>query len=128
RYIERAENTARFIDVNLNMSLDAPTVFADQWEPLVAITADRASFFQRYEKATRANVIKFLTTDSENPSSILSCLYRARENARSIREVISSETWEQINRFYLLVSQGSTGRRPERDSASFFAEVKNHSH
>jgi uncharacterized alpha-E superfamily protein len=124
RYIERAENIARFIDVNLQMSLDAPITFSDQWLPLVAITGTSEEFFARYETATRDNVIQYLTLDPENPSSIVSCLQRARENCRSIREVISSDFWEQINRFYLLVTNRTAARRSLAESHQFFNEVK----
>src|SRR5689334_20527454 len=98
RYIERAENVARFVDVNLNLNLDHHTLNA-QWEPLVTVTGDQDTFAKRYGRATRENVIKFLTFDPEYPSSILSCICAARENARSIREVISEEMWEQVNKF-----------------------------
>lgn len=124
RYLERADNTARFIDINLQMSLDAPIAFSDQWEPLVAITGDREGFFARYDVANRENVIQYLTLDRENPSSIVSCLHKARENARSTREVISSEMWEQINRFYLLVSSRGAASRSMGESYQFFGEVK----
>src|SRR5436190_15332903 len=85
RYIERAENTARFIDVNLQMGLDAPSSFAEQWGPMVAIYGANSGFADRYESASRDNVIEFLAADTLNPSSILSCLQKARENARSVR-------------------------------------------
>jgi uncharacterized alpha-E superfamily protein len=78
RYIERCENVARFIEVNLHMSLDAPAAFADQWEPLVAITGDLKPFKERYGKADRESVIHFLTFDGMNPNSIISCLRAAR--------------------------------------------------
>jgi uncharacterized alpha-E superfamily protein len=124
RYLERADNTARFIDVNLQMSLDAPIAFSDQWEPLVAITGDRQPFYERYDEATRDNVLQFLTHDQENPSSIVSCLSAARENARSTREVMSSDVWEQINRFYLTVSNRGTHLRSSREAFTFYSEVK----
>ena len=85
RYLERAENTARFIDVDLQMSLDAPLAFSEQWEPLVDITGDIVSFRERYGEPTRDTVIQVLTLDANNPPSILSCVQRARENARSTR-------------------------------------------
>jgi uncharacterized alpha-E superfamily protein len=110
------------------MTLDAPSSFGEQWAPLVAITGDKASFDARFEVATRENVIEFLSSDPANPSSILACLTKARENARSVREVISSEMWEQINRFYLTVSNGAARKRPILDSYQFFNEVKLHSH
>ena len=124
RYLERADNTARFIDVNLQMSLDAPIAFSDQWDPLVAITGHRKAFYERYEEATRDNVLQFLTHDRENFSSIVSCLSRARANARSTREVISSDVWEQINRFYLMVSSHSTELRSTGEAFAFYSEVK----
>lgn len=128
RYIERAENTARWVDVNLQMSLDAPISFSDQWQPLVAITGDLPAFLDRYEFATRERVLRYLTTDPDNPSSILSCVRQARENARSIREVISSEMWEEINHFYLRVSEYAAADHASLDSHDFFTEVKLRSH
>ena len=128
RYIERAENAARFIEVNLNMSLDAPIAFSNQWEPLIAITASRQPFADRYKEATRDNVIEFLASDRTNASSIVSCITSARENARAIRDVLSSEVWEQINRFYLLVNNRGADWRALNDSFSFFSEVKLLSH
>lgn len=128
RYIERAENTARWVDVNLQMSLDAPISFSDQWQPLVAITGDLPAFLDRYEFATRERVLRYLTTDPANPSSILSCVRQARENARSIREVLSSEMWEEINHFYLRVSEYAASDHASLDSHDFFNDVKLRSH
>src|SRR2546428_756171 len=127
RYIERAENVARFIDVNLNLMLDLPVGSAQQWQPLVDITGDTEEFARRYGSATQQNVIQFLTFDQENVNSILSCLRTARENARSVREIISSEMWEELNRFYLLVNSAasSTGTI---ELTEFFDSVKLSSH
>ena len=99
RYIERAENVARFIDVTLNLMLDMPVGSVQQWQPLVDTTGDAKEFADRYGVATQQRVIQFLTNDPDNPNSIRSCLRAARENARSVREVISSEMWEQLNEF-----------------------------
>ena len=111
RYIERAENVARFIDVNLHLMLDLPIGTTEQWEPLVQTTGDVPLFQERYGQATREHVVAFLTFDAENPNSILSCLRAARENARSVRQIISSEMWEQVNRFYLMVSAAASDGR-----------------
>lgn len=127
RYVERAENTARFIDANLTLILDSPVGVAHQWEPLVITTGDRQVFWDRYGEATKENVRHFLTFDAKNPNSILSCLWMARENARSIREVISSEMWQQINEFYYMVKETS----PEGsmvELSDFYDEVKRCSH
>ena len=101
RYIERAENVARYIMVNLNLQLDLPMDPANQWKPLIDITGDMEQFITRHGRTTQANVLEFLTRDPENPNSILSCLRAARENARSVRETITPSMWEQINSMYL---------------------------
>ena len=127
RYVERAENTARFIDANVTLILDSPVGITDRWEPLVTTTGDRQMFLQRYGEATKENVQQFLTFDRQNPNSILSCLWMARENARSIREVISSDMWEEINDFYYRVKDAS----PEQslvELSDFYIEVKRLSH
>jgi uncharacterized alpha-E superfamily protein len=103
RYIERAENVARFIDVNYNLTLGESDSLGNQWAPLVYTTGDHEQFEERYGVATRENVLKFLSFDHENPNSILSCVESARENARTIREIIPSIVWEQLNKFYLMV-------------------------
>jgi uncharacterized alpha-E superfamily protein len=128
RYVERAENVARFIDVNYQLTLDEPGSGDRQWEPLVHTTGDLEAFARRYGAATQENVIRFLTFDGENPNSIVSCLRAARENARTVREIISSEMWLQLNTFYLMVQ--SAAKAPDwLDTANeFFTEVKQASH
>jgi uncharacterized alpha-E superfamily protein len=103
RYIERAENVARFIDVNMNLQLDLPLEPAYQWQPIIETSGDTESFKARFGEATEQKVIQFLAFDAENSNSIFSCLRAARENARSVRETISSEMWEQVNSMYLQV-------------------------
>ena len=107
RYMERAENVARFVDVNLHLMLDLPADMEQQWEPLVNTTGDRATFDENFGEVNRENVIRFLSFDPDYPSSILGCAHGARENARSVREVISSEMWVQVNRFYLMVRRAA---------------------
>ncbi|MEB3281939.1 MAG: alpha-E domain-containing protein [Lyngbya sp.] len=127
RYVERAENIARFVDVNHNLLLDSPAGLEQQWQPLVLITGDVKPFQERYGQATAENVIQFLTFDADYPNSILSCLKAARENARSIREVISSEMWEQVNEFYMMVRDAAKGQNPY-DLPEFFNKVKLNGH
>lgn len=128
RYVERAENVARFVDVNLNLMLDSPTR-DQQWQPLVNITGDHIDFADRYGPvATADNVLQFLTFDRENPNSIISCLCTARENARSVREIISSEMWLQLNTFYLMVKSAAESGQGLESPHNFFNEVKLASH
>ena len=122
--MERADNVARFIDVNLQLMLDLPSGSPEQWHPLVSISGGDTAFSSRYPMANRDNVIKFLTFDGDNPSSIVSCLRAARENARTIRESISPEMWEQVNTFYLMVNAAAANERLRTSSSSFFSEVK----
>jgi len=114
RYIERAENVARFIGVNLNLQLDLPLAPAHQWQPLIDTSGDAEIFRSRYGDATQARVIEYLAYDTENPNSIASCLRVARENARSIRETISSEMWTQVNAMYLQIQTQRSLPEPER--------------
>ena len=128
RYIERAENVARFIDVNLNLMLDSPPGIEEQWEPLVRTTADLPLFREHYANFTRENVIEFLTFDPDNPNSILRCLNAARENARSVRDAIPSEMWEQVNKFFLLVKSAAFQGLVTGEPHSFFDRIKMESH
>jgi len=128
RYVERAENVARFVDVTLNLMLDMPVGSQHQWQPLIDTTGDTTDYAKRYGPATQANVFHFLTFDTENPNSIVSCLRTARENARSIREIISSEMWEQINQFYLTVNSATAARDAFQNATEFFDQVKLTSH
>jgi len=105
RYIERAENYARFIEVNHQLAMDIGLGQSDQWMPLIYTTGDDQLFLQRYKSPKVSNVIYFLTFDLENPNSIYSCLARARENARTIRENISQAMWEVLNEFFLEVKR-----------------------
>jgi uncharacterized alpha-E superfamily protein len=129
RYIERADNVARFVDVNLHLMLDLPGEAEQQWEPLVITTGDRAVFDENFGDYTRESVIQFLTFDPDYPNSILGCAHRARENARSVREVISSEMWEQVNRFYLMVRNAAFSDFDLMQSPhEFFTRVKRAGH
>jgi len=128
RYVERAENLARFVDVTFNLLLDLPSGAQEQWMPLVSTTGDNEYFAERYGAATRENVVQFLSFDADYPNSIYSCLRLARENARTIRETISSEMWEHLNNFYFLVKAASDRRQVLSAPQEFFQEVKLASH
>ena len=124
RYVERAENVARFVEVNLNLMLDLPAGAAQQWQPLVATTGDADALAKRYGASSQHNVIQFLTFDDENPNSIRACLRAARENARSVREIISSEMWEHLNKFYLMVNAAAEDVGSQTDPQELFASVR----
>ena len=128
RYIERAENVARFIDVNLNLLLDMPEEEHKQWSPLIMTTGDQALYEKKEQAYTEEDVIWFLTFDRGYPNSILSCVSAARENARSIREIISSEMWEHLNNFYLELIKEEAIKMALHEPNRFFKIVKMRSH
>ncbi len=128
RYVERAENVARFIDVNHNLAIELAESGTEQWAPLVYTTGDADLFRERYDAFSRQNVIDFLVFDSENPNSILSCVRMARENARTIREIISSSMWEEINKFYHLVRDAGRNQEMLQQPYDFCTQVKLASH
>lgn len=128
RYIERAENVARFIDVNLNLLLDLPTEEMEQWSPLIKTTGDQALFEKDNQAYTQEEVIWFLTFDRTYHNSILSCVSAARENAKSIREIISSEMWEHLNTFYLDLINEDAIKMAIQDPGRFFKIIKMRSH
>ena len=126
RYLERAENYARFIDVNFNLMQDLPMDMKEQWLPLVAATGDLDLFNAKHGKFDRQEVMFFLAFDSENPNSMLSAVTKARENARIIRENLSKETWEKVNELYYMLKEGCDKKVwKKEDPRKFFENVKN---
>lgn len=137
RYVERAEATARMVDVHYHAALDSPLpVNLDkmedgevmQWRSLLAISGNANAYYKRYEKENDRDVLHFFAFDMENTNSILSCWTRARENARSIREQIASEMWESLNITYLELLDWDADRALAGSPHQFFQQVKNASH
>ena len=124
RYIERAENIARFIDVNLQLTLDRTAATDEQWLPLVSICGDEEAYFERYPEAIRQDVMRFLTLDKTYPNSITACVAAARENARTIRETITSEMWQQINVLNIMVQRAADDAIAADQPQGFYTAVK----
>jgi uncharacterized alpha-E superfamily protein len=107
RYVERADNLARLIDVNRHLLLDNETLgsdrIADFWRPIILCTGDEELFQSLYPETYGEDVIRFLTDDPRNVSSIVSCIAQARESARTVRDQLSDEMWEEINALHLFV-------------------------
>ena len=100
RYIERAENTARMIMVNTNLLLDLPKHVQLGWQPIIEILGCEAAYLKQYENFEERSALKFLIADTESANSILYALRQARENSRTIRDIIPREAWERINDIY----------------------------
>jgi uncharacterized alpha-E superfamily protein len=125
RYLERAENYARFLDVNFNLLLDLPPDVSEQWKPLVVTTGDWNLYQSLHGEVEKSKVIYFLGFDENNPNSILNSLTNVRENARAVRPDITREVWEQINYLYYLVKDEKIKKRwLRKDPRKFFIEIK----
>ena len=124
RYVERAENVARFIEVNLNSMLETPIQRRLSWLPLVMTTGDHEIFERSHRDPTPEAVAWFLTFDPAYSNSILSSLSMARDNARTVREIISREMWQELNEFYLMVKHQSREQFRLGEMGDFFRRVK----
>ncbi len=104
RYVERAEDITRILTVNFHTLLDAPVEVSEHaWQPIIAITGDEDLYRECYREFNARNVSEFLLWNPKNPNAVTTCITLARENARSVREQITSEMWENLNRLYFLV-------------------------
>lgn len=132
RYIERAENVARLLDVNLQFLFDFQDLSSARldthWASLILSNGDEKLFAEHYETADSRTVTEFLAFDLRNPGSILSCVYGARENARMIRDQISLEMWETINELHLFLKSQSTAAVWAAGPQEFFAKINRASH
>jgi uncharacterized alpha-E superfamily protein len=130
RYTERAENTARMLDVNTQMSLLPQTddQAAVAWKAMVSISELETAYGKKHAGYGTDSVLNFMARDVDNSSSIISCLRSARENARAVRGSLTTEVWETVNTTWLeaqkMLDQGAL----ERDPSAFFEWVKFRSH
>lgn len=131
RYTERAENTARMLDVNYQTALLPQSAAVAQvgWQGLLSISELLPAYTAKYgHDITSRNVMDFMVRDESNPSSIVSCLRAARENARAVRGALTTELWETQNSTWLKLASYLKTRDFERDPAAFFEWVKHRSH
>ncbi|MFZ2651908.1 MAG: alpha-E domain-containing protein [Burkholderiaceae bacterium] len=130
RYMERAENTARMLDVNYQTSLLPQTADAalDGWKGLLSISELTDDFAQHHGQATARKVMAYMMSDEANPSSISNCLRAARENARAVRGTLSTEVWETQNQTWLEFQRFVATGAFQRDPAAGFEWVKFRSH
>jgi uncharacterized alpha-E superfamily protein len=130
RYIERSENTARLVDVNLQLLLDLRNIddaaLAEHWNPIIQSSGDGELFAALNPGLpTGKSVTEFLVFEPGNPNSIVSSIAQARENARMVRDQIPVELWEELNRLYLLLRSHEGRTLWEQSPADFFSQVRN---
>ena len=128
RYVERAEDITRLLDVNFHALLDTQVEDRGQaWLQIVQLLGDEERYAEHYDEATAVNVSDWVLWHDGNPNAVVNCITLARENARSVREQISGEMWEAINKLFLLV-RGANRRAVSRGPHAFFEELRNGAH
>jgi uncharacterized alpha-E superfamily protein len=130
RYIERAENTARMLDVNVQTSLLPQSAESAElgWQGVLSISELTEPYAQRYKTVNPRDVTEFMVRDERNASSILSCLKAARENARAVRGTLTTEVWETTNQTWLEFNRLLADGMLTRDPSALFEWVKFRSH
>jgi len=132
RYIERAENTVRLLDVTHQTLLESEhsneEVDFKHWLPTLETLGDLAPYTELYKKHSSHTVTEFLTFNPKNPSSVFSCISSARENARMIRDQVSTEMWEALNKLYLFIKRVNSQNICSEFDSAFFAQIKDFSH
>lgn len=128
RHVERADNLARLIDVNQQLLLDHERLdserLRDFWQPIILSTGDDAMFNTLYDHAGGPEVIRFLSDDTRNPNSIISCIGQARENARMVRDQISDELWEALNALHLFTRSEEAVRLIAEDPPRYYENIR----
>ncbi|MEM9445129.1 MAG: alpha-E domain-containing protein [Verrucomicrobiota bacterium] len=128
RYLERAENISRIVDVNLQLMLDFQTLDDESlkahWEPILQSTAGEDLFHKLYKKCNSKTVTEFLTFQQKNPNSIVRCLYDARENARMVRDQISTDMWEEVNKTYLFMRSKEAKKLWSNEPYDFYRRIR----
>ena len=130
RYTERAENTARMLNVSYETSMlpQSASAATKAWQSVLSISELLPAYYQRHEEVTLEGVLDFMVRDETNPSSIYSCLQGARENARAVRGALTTEVWETQNLTWLDMNRLFKAKKFETDPAKFFEWVKYRSH
>jgi uncharacterized alpha-E superfamily protein len=141
RYLERAEATARIVDVQYHASLESPPVgsetgdgndkgqdAASLWNSILEISGDQLIYRARYGEVSERDLIRFMVFDPDQPNSVVSCIRAARANAQGVREIISSEMWETVNRAYLELLHWDVDRMLASSPHAFLADIRNLCH
>jgi uncharacterized alpha-E superfamily protein len=128
RYIERADNTARIVDVNLQLLLDHRNLNTQQlsahWLPIIQTTGDETAFWKLHDKATAHTVTDYLVFEPKNSNSIVSSITQGRENARMVRDQLTADIWEELNRLYLFLHSPQARESWETSPFDFLQQVK----
>src|ERR1700691_4630650 len=128
RYLERTENLARLVDVSAGLMLDLPQRLSPGWQPLIKITGNEALYAEHERDYGEKSVVKFIVASEKNPGSMLTSIARAREIARTVRDILPREVWEQINELYLYVGEHAAEDSARRTRYGFLDHVTTATH
>ena len=123
RYLERTENLARLVDVSASLMLDLPQRLSPGWQPLIKITGNELLYSQTARDYSEKSVVRFIAADEKNPGSMLTSIARAREIARTARDILPREVWQQINDLYLYVAEHAAEAAAKRTRYAFLGRV-----
>ncbi|ABV94976.1 protein of unknown function DUF403 [Dinoroseobacter shibae DFL 12 = DSM 16493] len=115
RYLERSENIARLVDAGQRIALTRSDAAASEWGSILATAGARDAYLQKYDAFEGANAVDFLLRDKDNPSSVMSVISSARDNARLVRTALTREVWEAVNECYLTLKKLLARKISERD-------------
>ena len=131
RYIERADNTARIVDVNVQLQLDSRRLDEEQagarWRPILASTGDEEAYLTMHDRITAPLATEFLVFETRNPNSVVSSVAQARENARMVRDQIPAEMWEELNRLYLFLRSAEARECWDQSPFEFLHQIRSSS-
>jgi uncharacterized alpha-E superfamily protein len=128
RYLERTENLARLVDVSAGLMLDLPQRLSPGWQPLIKITGNESLYAEHERDYGEKSVVKFIVANEKNPGSMLTSIARAREIARTVRDILPREVWEQINELYLYVGEHAAEASARRTRYGFLGHVTTATH
>lgn len=128
RNVERADNLSRLIDVNQQLLLDFESLDSERlrgfWAPIIQSLGEEEAFETLYDEPGSSQVIRFLSDDTRNPNSIASCIAQARENARTIRDQLSDELWEELNSLYLFTRSTEASFLIESNPPKYYESIR----
>ncbi len=124
RYIERAENIARLIDAGLRMALTRSGATDGDWDGVLQSAGMQQAFLEEYEAVTDSDAVDFMLRSRNNPSSVMSCIEAARNNARMVRTALTRETWEATNEFWIDLKQLLARKVRPQDMPSVIETIK----
>lgn len=126
RYLERSENTARLVEAGQRIALTRSRS-DDEWQSVLMTASSLDSYLAKYPAVTKENAIDWLLRDRDNPSSVLSVVESARNNARLVRTALTREVWESVNESWMLLKEALARRVPERDLPEVLTRIRHRS-